>query len=99
MKEVNETELINLQSSGKKILLDLYATWCGPCKMLMPSLESMSKNYPDVEFIKMDVDKNKDFAIKLGVRGVPTVVIYNGSDILDRSSGVKMESYYSQFLK
>lgn len=99
MKEVNETELINLQSSGKKILLDLYATWCGPCRMLMPSLESMSKKYPDVEFIKMDVDKNQDFAIKLGVRGVPTVIIYDGSNILDRSSGAKAENYYSQFLK
>lgn len=98
MKEVNELELQELQSSGKKILVDFYATWCGPCKMLIPRLEQMSKNYPNVEFVKMDVDKNRDYAVQMGVRGVPTVMIYEGDKLMDRSSGVMMENHYSKFL-
>lgn len=98
MKEINYLELEQLQSTGKKILVDFYATWCGPCKMLMPRLETMSQNYPNVEFVKMDVDKNMEYAVKMGIRGVPTVMIYDGQQLLDRSSGVMMENHYSQFL-
>lgn len=98
MREINNLELEQLQSTGKKILVDFYATWCGPCKMLMPRLEEMSRNYPNVEFVKMDVDKNMEYAIKMGIRGVPTVIIFNGEELLDRSSGVMMENHYSKFL-
>lgn len=98
MKEVNQLELEQLQLSGKKILVDFYATWCGPCRMLMPQLELMSQKYPNTIFVKMDVDKNTDYAIKTGIRGVPTVMIFDGEKLIDRSSGVMMENYYSKFL-
>lgn len=98
MIEVNQLELEQLQSTGKKILVDFYATWCGPCKMLMPRLEIMSQNYPDVTFVKMDVDKNTDFAVKMGIRGVPTIMIYNGTELIDRSSGIMGDNHYSKFL-
>lgn len=97
MIEINELELNQLQSSGKKILVDFYATWCGPCKMLMPRLELMSKKYPDVKFVKMDVDKNTDYAVKLGIRGVPTIMIFDGHNLIDRSSGLNSDNYYENF--
>jgi len=98
MKEVNEQELLQLQSEGKKILLDLYATWCGPCKMLMPMLESMQSKHPDAVFLKMDVDKNRDFAMNLGIRSVPTVTIYNGNDLVNKTTGVQQENFYAGIL-
>jgi len=99
MKEITEQEILKLQSEGKKILLDLYATWCGPCKFLIPRLEKLSESYPDAVFVKMDVDKNTDFAVNMGIRSVPTVMIFDGNNLVNRSSGVQPDTYYTEFLK
>jgi thioredoxin 1 len=58
----------------------------------------MSTEYDDVEFVKIDVDKNQEYAISLGIRSIPTVIIYNGDNLIDRSQGVQTESYYKDFL-
>jgi thioredoxin 1 len=98
MKEITKEELLQLQKDNKKILLDLFATWCQPCKLLAPKLESISSQYNDVEFVKMDINKNMDFVSELGVRSVPTVIIYNGETVVDRSIGVKPDGYYKDIL-
>lgn len=98
MREITGEELEQLKKEGKKILLDLHGLWCGPCKMLIPKLTTMSTEYDNVEFVKMDVDKNQDYAIELGVRSVPTVIIYDGENVIDRSTGVKQDSYYKDIL-
>jgi thioredoxin 1 len=98
MKELNGEQVEQLKKEGKKIILDFYALWCGPCKTLIPRLESMSTEYDDVEFVKIDVDKNQEYAISLGIRSIPTVIIYNGDNLIDRSQGVQTESYYKDFL-
>jgi thioredoxin len=98
MKELNGEQVEQLKKEGKKIILDFYALWCGPCKTLIPRLESMSTEYDDVEFVKMNVDKNQEYAISLGIRSIPTVIIYNGDNLIDRSQGVQTESYYKDFL-
>lgn len=98
MKELNGEQVEQLKKEGKKIILDFYALWCGPCKTLTPRLESMSTEYDGVEFVKMDVDKNQEYALSLGIRSIPTVIIYNGDNIIDRSQGVQTENYYKNFL-
>jgi thioredoxin 1 len=98
MTEINGEQLEQLKKEGKKILLDLYGIWCGPCKMLMPKLEQLKTQHENVVFVKMDVDKNQDYALELGVRGVPTVIIYNGETLVDRTSGVQPDGHYKGVL-
>ncbi len=79
MKHVNTVEFDALMSEGKTVLLDFFATWCGPCKMLTPVLEEVEGDYPDVEFVKVDVDEEPDLARRYGISVIPTLfVIKNG---------------------
>jgi thioredoxin 1 len=98
MKQVTSEELKQLQLEGKKLLVDFYATWCGPCRQLMPKLESFENEFPNVDFVKIDVDQNMELAKNLAIRGVPTVIIFNGENLHDRSSGVQSDQYYKTLL-
>jgi thioredoxin 1 len=98
MREINVQEMMTLQSQGKKLLVDFKAQWCMPCKSLIPRLEVMSEQYPNVEFVMIDVDDNKEEAIKLGLRSVPTVMIFNGENLLGKISGAKSDEEYKQLL-
>ena len=98
MEEISVQQLEQLKKEGKKILLDFYGVWCGPCRVLIPKLNEMQNDYDNIIFAKMDVDENKDFAMSLGIRSVPTVMIFDGDKLVDRSSGVNESSYYKDIL-
>ena len=96
MRELSAEELTSLKNEGKKLLVDFWAPWCGPCKMLIPRLESLSEKHPDVEFVKVNVDENRDIALDLGIRGVPTVITFNGNELVDRHVGVQPDEKYEE---
>lgn len=98
MENVTAENVKQLQSEGKKILVDYWAKWCGPCKSLIPRLENLESQYPNITFVKVDVDENMDTCLDLGIRSVPTVIIYDGFNLIDRSQGANPESYYKNFL-
>lgn len=98
MTEITGEQLEQLKKEGKNILLDLHGVWCGPCKMLMPKLEQIETQYDNVVFVKMDVDKNRDYVMELGIRSVPTIMIYNGKEIVDTIIGVKPDAHYKDIL-
>ncbi|GGG15557.1 thioredoxin [Dokdonia pacifica] len=76
-------------SSSPTVLVDFYATWCGPCKTLGPILEQVKEELGDaVKIVKIDVDKNQPLATKYQVRGVPTMILYKNGKQVWRQSGV-----------
>jgi thioredoxin 1 len=78
-------ELIN---SEKPTLVDFFATWCGPCRMMTPIINEMEKEMVgDANILKLDVDQNKEIAIKYGIRGVPTFIIFKNGEPVWRQSG------------
>ncbi len=75
--------------SEKPVLVDFYATWCGPCKMLSPILKEVKDNLGDqISIIKIDIDKNQQVAAQYQVRGVPTMILFQKGKQLWRQSGV-----------
>ena len=74
---------------GKKVLVDFFATWCGPCKMLAPMLEELSAKLPEnCEIVKIDVDQNQDVARKFRVMSVPTLILFENGEATERMVGV-----------
>ncbi len=77
-----------LKDAGNKlIVVDFYATWCGPCKMISPKLEEMAQQFSDVIFLKVDVDENEEVASEYGISCMPTFIfIKNGEKVILLSS-------------
>lgn len=83
------SKFLDLISKNKPVLIDFYAEWCGPCKMLAPILKEVKDELGEaVSIIKIDVDKNQGLASKYQVRGVPTMIIFKQGQQLWRQSGV-----------
>ncbi|RPD65125.1 thioredoxin-like protein [Lentinus tigrinus ALCF2SS1-7] len=85
----NTTQLDGIlsQSKDKLSVIDFHATWCGPCHMIAPTFESLSKQYPKVNFIKCDVDQAKDVAGRYRITAMPTFIFLKGTDEVDRIRG------------
>ncbi|SFZ92296.1 thioredoxin 1 [Flaviramulus basaltis] len=79
----------NILDTNKIILVDFFAGWCGPCKLLAPILKEVKKDLTDsIKIIKIDVDKNQTLAAKYQVRGVPTMILFKNGNQIWRQSGV-----------
>lgn len=79
------SDIIN---SSQLTLVDFFATWCGPCKMMHPVLEQLKAGLGDsLRILKIDVDKNQSIAMSYGIQGVPTLILFRNGQILWRQSG------------
>lgn len=83
----------------KPVLIDFFATWCGPCQYQSPILDDVAKEVGEkARIIKIDVDKNQALAAKYQVRGVPTLMIFKSGEVKWKSSGVKMADELIQLI-
>jgi thioredoxin 1 len=98
MHIVNKEDLNDHIFNGDKVLVDFFASWCLPCKQLMPILESIETEFPNVKFVKFDVESDMEYISKYNIVSVPTVMILDGDKIVDISKGVKPAEYYKKIL-
>ena len=85
--------------SDKPVLVDFWATWCGPCRMLGPVIEELATEYEGRVVVgKVDVDNNQEFAAKYGVRNIPTVLVFKDGEVVGRHVGVAPKKTYTDAL-
>jgi thioredoxin 1 len=94
--EVNGKNIEDVLKEKSVTVLDFWAPWCGPCRMLGPVIDTLSEEYDgkDVSIGKVNVEENQSLAQKYAVRGIPTVVIIKNGEIVDRKVGVEPKENY-----
>jgi len=94
LTDTNFEELV--LKSDKPVLVDFWAAWCGPCRMLAPIVEELGKDYADKVVIgKVDVDSNQKYAAQYGVRNIPTVLLFKGGEVVEKQVGVAPKKTYT----
>ncbi len=85
--------------SDKPVLVDFWAAWCGPCRMLAPIVDELENDFGDkVKIVKVDVDAHQEYAAKYGVRNIPTVLLFKGGEVADKQVGVAPKNVYTDKL-
>ena len=91
-----EAEVVN---SDKPVLVDYWAEWCGPCKMIAPILEEVGAEYGDkLTIAKLNIDQNPETPPKFGIRGIPTIMLFKQGDIVATKVGALSKSQLTAFL-
>jgi thioredoxin 1 len=86
--------------SDKPVLVDFWAVWCGPCRMVGPIIDEISNEYDGKAVVgKVDVDANQEFAAKYGVRNIPTVLVFQNGEVVARQVGVAPKKSYTDAIE
>lgn len=90
-----EQEVLN---SDKRVIVDFWATWCGPCKMIAPILDELAKEHPEVTFAKLNVDEQVELCMKYKVMSIPTLIIFEDGEAIDKVVGYRTKEELEQLL-
>lgn len=81
-----EAEVLN---SSKKVLVDFWASWCGPCRMVGPIVEEIANERPDIKVCKINVDEQPELAAKFGIMSIPTLMVFENGKVVNQSAGAR----------
>lgn len=98
VKNINENEFEKEIEKGK-VLVDFYASWCGPCKMLSPVIEDFSEKYSDIKFLKVNVDNELQLAQKFNVMSIPTLILFEDGKEIKKNIGLLSKTDLEEFIK
>ena len=89
----------DVMKAGKPVLVDYWAEWCGPCKMIAPILDEVAGTYKDkLQVAKMNVDENREIPAKFGIRGIPTLMLFKGGQLAATKVGAMSKAQLTAFL-
>lgn len=90
-----QQEVLNAQGT---VLVDFYAPWCGPCKMIAPVLEQVAQSHQEVKIVKVDTDQAPELMAQFGVRGIPTLLLIKSGEAVDRKVGAASLKQVTEFI-
>ena len=98
--ELNKENFTETVGSNKPVLVDYWAEWCGPCKMVAPILEEVASDMSDKLTVgKVDVDENQELAAQLNIMSIPTLVLFKDGEVVDQAIGALSTSQLLSFLE
>ena len=89
LKHLNEQEFNTVKNGTKPAMIDFFATWCGPCKMLAPVLHEFADEHVEVKVGKVNVDEEMDLAMRFGVSSIPTLILFKNGEEVKRFIGLQ----------
>ena len=96
MRSVTDDTFDDVLASGKTVVVDFWAPWCGPCKAIEPALEELAEEAPTVEFVKLDIDENPKTADRFGVLSIPTVMLFAGGEPRETVFGARPKKHFQK---
>ena len=87
--EVTDANFEELVNSGKPMVIDFWAEWCGPCRMVVPLVEEIAKERSDIKAVKINVDEEQELAMQFGVMRIPTLVVMKNGKIVNQATGAR----------
>ena len=96
---VTKESFEKLKNSNTPVLIDFYADWCGPCKMIAPVLEEISKEQPELVIAKINVDELTEIAIQYGIQSIPTLMVMENGEIVNKAVGFRTKEQILELLK
>lgn len=95
--EITDSNFDEYLNMGKSLVVDFWAPWCGPCKMVAPIIEELAEEYAGrVNIGKMDVDENNDVCVRFGIRNIPTILFFKDGKLVDKQVGAIQKSVLEQ---
>lgn len=98
IKEIKNNE-IHDELKDNLVLVDFYATWCGPCKMMHPVIDSVASENENLKILKIDVDQNEDLAREYGIMTIPTLILFKEGKIIEKKVGFTPKEMINSWIK
>ena len=98
LKHINSKEEFDSSIQNGVVLVDFFATWCGPCKMLSPVLEEVAQENPNISVLKIDVDEVGELAARYGIQAIPTLMLFKDGQRVDTRMGYQNKNQLLAFI-
>lgn len=97
--KINSVDEFNQKKAAGKVLVDFYADWCGPCKMMEPIIEQVANENSDLTILEVNVDEQQDLATEFEIMSIPTLILFKDGKMVNKAIGLQPKQKLTQFIK